>query len=272
MNPTLFSPRRPEPDDLPKRRDPGVPARTIPEDKFSWLGKPIGGRQYGRHRDSEYAVDIRPAELDAFTAGPGEIIVSRKHIEMIDGSPWPSTSYHRGFPVATGTYAALAAKARRPKAEQSPRAWDRLGALPLMQRREPMRLATGRSSPMLDRMPVLPAISSDEQEALAQALDMADRTSQSQLIEVGGNEPPERSVAGVIAYLARRGIDLELVRGRLLARSRLPIRVDLRELIEQAEELIVGHLQGKPVICSSCAEPAVTIVFPQAPMCAEHAQ
>ncbi len=70
----------------------------------------------------------------------------------------------------------------------------------------------------------------------------------------------------------RHQFELELTRGRLVARSRNPIRVDLRELIERGHELIVGHLQGKPVICSTCAEPAVTVVYPDAPMCAEHAQ
>jgi len=46
----------------------------------------------------------------------------------------------------------------------------------------------------------------------------------------------------------------------------------VKALIEQAEKLIVGHLRGQPVLCVSCAEPAVAVAFPRAPMCREHAQ
>jgi hypothetical protein len=70
--------------------------------------------------------------------------------------------------------------------------------------------------------------------------------------------------------LSGRGIELTLARGRLLARSRSPIRFDDRELIDKARELIIGALRGTPVMCSRCAEPAVSIAYPDAPMCAEH--
>jgi hypothetical protein len=34
---------------------------------------------------------------------------------------------------------------------------------------------------------------------------------------------------------------------------------------------VVTTLGGPKPMCSLCAEPAVTIVFPRAPVCAEHA-
>ena len=88
---------------------------------------------------------------------------------------------------------------------------------------------------------------------------------------MGGHEPPDRTPAGIIAYLSGRGIQLTLAHGRLVARCPSPIRFDDRELIERAEELIVGLLRASPVMCSSCGEPASTIAFPHAPMCKEHA-
>jgi len=71
------------------------------------------------------------------------------------------------------------------------------------------------------------------------AVDMV-RKQPRELIEGGGNEPPDGSVAGMIAYLEGRGVELKLARGRLVARSRTPIRAELRELIEHADELLVG--------------------------------
>ena len=259
---------------LPTRRDASIPKRTRPERDFDWWGA-VAGRRYGTAKKGgqEYAVDTAPADLDAFTPQAGEILVSVGHVEMIDGSAWPSTTYHRGFPVASGTYARLTARRRRRQPETDKlRTWDRLAALPLMQRREPLRMATGPAASPLDRMVDLPAVSTQEQEALAGAVDLVQRNERRRLIAGGGNEPPERSVAGIIAWLTERGIELSLARGRLVARSKTPLRADLADLLDQAEELIAAHLQGWPVMCSSCAEPAVTLVLPRAPMCDRHAQ
>jgi hypothetical protein len=252
------------------RRDPSIPQRTIPEAKVRWLGDPIGGYLYAESQGTEYAVEIRPADLEAFVAQPNEILISRRTVEDIDGSPWPTIGHHRAWPVKAGTYAGLLAKAPKPETEKPLRAWDRLAALTLMQRREPLRFVTGPPSAGLELFEALPATSEQEREALAGAVDMLNRTSPRSMLAVGGNEPPERTVAGMVAYLAQRGIELTLVRGRLLARSRTPLRADLRELIEQARELIVGHLKGQPVMCGQCAEPAVGVAFPDAPLCASH--
>ena len=257
---------------LTRRHDPSVPQRTIPEAKITWLGDPIRGHRYGRHRDTEYMVEMRPSDPEAFVADANERLVSFRHVEMIDGSPWPTNTYHRAFPTPTGTYAKLVGRKARKADDTTPRAWDRLATLPLMQRREPMRMATGPAASAMDRVVHMPSVSEQEQEALAGAVDMVRGNRYRKLIEVGGNTPPERSVAGLVGYLQDRGVSLELARGRLIARSVKPIRADLRELIEQAEELIVGHLRGQAVLCSQCAQAAVTVVFPSAPACAEHAQ
>lgn len=68
-----------------------------------------------------------------------------------------------------------------------------------------------------------------------------------------------------------RGIALTVARGRLVARSVKPIHAEERLLIELAEELLVGHLSGAPVLCVECQQPAVTVVLPRAPACAAHA-
>ena len=255
---------------LSARRDPSVPKRTVAESKVRWLGEPINGYRYAEHKGTEYAVELRPSDVEAFVPQPGEILVSQKTVEMFDQTPWETIGYHRAWPVAAGTYAGKLAKPQRPKADPPLRAWDRLATLDLMQRREPLRFVSGPPSAGLEKFEAVPATSEQEREALAGAVQMLDRNSTRSLIEVGGHEPPERTVAAMVAYLARRGIELTLVRGRLLARSRTPIRADMRELIEQARELIVGHLQGKAVICGQCAEPAVGIGFPDAPLCASH--
>jgi hypothetical protein len=84
--------------------------------------------------------------------------------------------------------------------------------------------------------------------------------------------PPDKSVAAMVEFVEERGVELSLARGRLLAKSREPIRADLRELIDQARELIVAHLQGKPVLCSLCPAAAVTIAAIDAPLCQDCAQ
>jgi hypothetical protein len=246
-----------------KSRDP------LPEREFTWLGV-ARGYKYGTRKGREYAVDLHGSDPTSFTPDSDEIAVARKHVELIDGSPFETVVRMRGWPVPTGTYAKLAATRKKPDADKPMRAWDRLAALPLMQREEPLRLVTG-PAPKLDQLPALTAIPSPgEEQAMAEIIEQASKRP-TKLLEIGGNEPPERSVAGIVAYLERQGVELSLQRGRLLARSRAPIRVDLRELIEQTRELLVGHLQGKPVLCSLCSAAAVTIAFPDAPVCAEHA-
>jgi hypothetical protein len=175
---------------------------------------------------------------------------------VIDGSAYEHHQTHRAVPVPSGTFAALQAKVRKPAPEKPMRAWDALASLPVMQRREPLRLPTAPAG--LDVTVDLFKAHHGKQAPVPP------------FIEINGNEPPERSPAGIIAHLANRGVELTLARGRLVARSRNPIRADDRQLIDKAGELIVGHLRGQPVVCSECAESAVSIAYPDAPMCAAH--
>jgi hypothetical protein len=239
--------------------------QPVPERDFDWLGT-IGSLRYGRRKNQEYAVDRRPSDPTSFTPEDGEIAVARRHVERFDdGGEIVSTVTTRAWPVEPGTYDRLA-KSRKPAAADRPmRTWDRLAALPVMQRREPLRMVTGPATSALD---ALPALGADKAADVERVAELAHARSTRSLIEVGGNEPPDRSVAGLVAFVERHGVELSLARGRLVARSRTPIRADLRDLIDQAKELIVGHLAGKPVICSSCASPAVTIAAIDAPMCA----
>ena len=250
-----------------RNRDP------IPEAKVRWLGR-HDGYEYGEHNGREYAVSTRPADVGSFSADPDERLIARRSVELLDdGEQMVTTVHHRAWPVKPGSYAKLA-RTRKPADRDKPmRGWDRLAALPAMQRREPMRLATGPAPSMLDGLVGMP-LSGTEQEAIAGALfDQARHNSKSTLIEFGGNSPPERSMAALVAWLAERhGIELTLARGRLRARSVKPIRADLQALLDQVQELIIGHLQGRAVMCGDCAEPAVTIASVNVPACAEHAQ
>lgn len=255
------------------RRDPSVPARTIPEGKVQWLGDAVAGHQYGVHNGQEYAVDVRPADPEGFIAQDGEMLVNRKFIEEFDGSRIETVLTHRAFPVASGTYAALAARRTPRKARRDqPRVWDRLARLSAMQRREPLRLATGPATSAMDRLGALPTPpTKDEQRALGEVVDLARTTGQRELISVGGHEPPQPG--GFVAYFLGRHIELTRTRDdRLIARSGSPISADDLELLDLAEPLIVGELGGPVAPCSLCDQPATSIAIPRAPVCAQHAQ
>jgi len=240
----------------------------IPESEVTWLGA-VDGRQYGTVRCKEYAVDLTVSDPQAYTPQPDEITIVRRRVERFDdGGELVSAATSRGWPVPAGTYAKLAAK-RKPTAEKKMRGWDRLAAMPIMQRREPLRMASATAAlelPVLDGQ-----LTKDQEQAMASVVELAIKRAPS-LIEVGGNTPPDGSVADMVAYLAERGVELSLARGRLRARSKTPIRADVQALLDGARELLVGHLQGKPVMCSECAETAVTIAAVDAPVCREHAQ
>lgn len=236
------------------RRDPNIVGAMVNESKLVWLGRGTDF-DYATYKGTEYAVDRYPGNPEDYSRQRGELFVMRVRREVIDGSDFEHHQTHRAVPVPSGTYASLAAKAPKPAPEKPMRAWDALATLPIMQRREPLRLPT---VPVGNNVTV--------------GLWKAQHGKQPPVpyIEVNGNEPPERSPAGIIAHLERRGIALSLARGQLLARSRTPIRTDDKALIEQAEELIVGVLRGSPLLCSLCAAPAVSLAFPRAPMCAAH--
>ena len=252
------------------RRDPDVVGRTVAEAKLDWLGRGPDGNDYGTFRSQEFAVEPHPCNPEDYSRRRDELYVMRIKREVIDGSAFEHHATHRALPVPNGTYAALLAKATKPAAEKPIRTWGVLAALPVMQRREPVRAAAGMSTSVLDTLEHLPATTEQEKEVIAGAVDLLDRNRPAGIIEVGGNQPPHRSPAGIIAYLSGHGVELMLARGRLLARSRAPIRSNDRALIDKARELIVGHLRGSPVMCSTCAEPAVDIAYPDAPMCAKH--
>jgi hypothetical protein len=238
------------------RRDPNIVRSTVPESKFQWLGR-VGEYDYATYGGHEYAVEPFASIPGEYTPGAGELIVMRVTHEVFDGSAIERHNTHRAFRVTEGTYAERVAKLPKPAAQKPMRAWDTLSALPAMQRQEPQRLPTTPPSSFF---------------VGALKASLGNKGNPKPFIEVGGNQPPERSVAGIVAYLQRRGIELFLAGGRLVARSRTPIRRESREglLIAAAQELLAGHLRGEPVACSECSEPAVGIVFPEAPMCAAH--
>jgi hypothetical protein len=91
-------------------------------------------------------------------------------------------------------------------------------------------------------------------------------------IEIQPDGVADPSPAGIVAYLASRGVSLSLRRGRLVARSEAPINIVDRQLMDRAEPLLIGELGGSKPLCSECSNPATTVVLPRAPMCDRHAQ
>lgn len=247
--------------DLIRRRDP------IDEKKLTWLGR-AGGWSYARNGNQELAVAPHPLTAESYELKDGERFVRRHHDTILeDGARMPGSVLHVAIEVEPGTFEKMA-RTRKPTGAPVARPWDVLGTLPAFQRREPTRMVSGppaRDLPLFDNPP-----GEQELEAVAGVVDLAHQQAPT-IIEVGGNQPPDRSVAGIVAWLEGRGVELSLARGHLVPKSVKPMRDDVKEVIERAEALLVGHLQSRPVICSMCAEPAITIVFPRAPMCAEHA-
>lgn len=254
--------------------NPTLVSRTVPESRIDWLGRLID-RQYGTYKGTEYVVDRHAASLESFTPQDGEILVQREHVALIDPddprSAMRSFSYHRGYPVASGTFASLVSGRKQRPDEKKPRAWDRLAGLDMMVKREPIRMVAGTPSPLDKGLPP-GQFSEEEREGLASLVSAARRQDTRTIVESGGNVPPQRSIRGVIDYLAQRGIELDVVGGYLRAKSEKVIRHDVAEALDRLEPLIVGELQGRPVSCAACGAPAVTVVIVSMPACAEHAE
>ena len=243
----------------------------IDESRLTWLGR-SNGWHYAKLGHKEFAVAPHPVEEGSHSRlKDGERYILRHGAVVLpDGASMATTAMHVAMEVEPGSWQKIAGKARKPTAEKKMRGWDRLAALPIMQRREPLRMATG---PATRELPALPGPLTKDQEAAMEAVAAKAIKRGSSFISVGGNTPPDGSVADMIAWLAQRwGIELSLARGRLQARSEKPIRADVEALLDGARELIVGHLQGKPVMCSECAKQAVTIAAVDAPVCRDHAQ
>ena len=247
------------------RRNHEAVRNTIPESKLRWLGR-AGDHEYAVFSGdgSELAVDIHASpDPGDYVRQPGEVLIMRIRRERIENTEVEHHVTHRAWRVADGTYAALKARAPKPAPEKPMRTWDVLAELPIMQRREPTRLLGAPPSSNV----TIDALKGQLRGRMTPAAAVP-------IIEVGGNEPPDQSVASFIAWLARNeGVALRLgrrERGRLVCESRTPIRSDIRDAIKRYEELIVAELQGSPPICSDCAEPATRPVFPSAPMCAKH--
>ena len=115
------------------RQDP------IPESKLKTLGSDPR-YDYAEYAGSEYAITRRPISPEEHPRRAGELFVTRKRVEMIDGSPWTETATHLALPVASGTWAKIEARqAQRKPATQPARTWDALAEF-RPRRSDPYRL------------------------------------------------------------------------------------------------------------------------------------
>jgi hypothetical protein len=244
--------------------DPRSVSPNLAEKKLTWLGT-AGGYDYATLHGTEYAVDRKPSEPGNYIPREGEHVVSRAITEefreedifsgKVHTTPMVRHRSFRATPVPSGTYAKLAAKTKKRPAEKPMPVWDNLAALRTAWQREPARIQySAGPAPVIG--------------ALRAALGAKDAKP---WIEVGARTQPERSPSGYVALLRSHGVQLDTAKCRLIVRSRKPISLEDRTLIEATEPLLIGELDGKRVLCSFCALEAVTTLFPHAPACAEHA-
>jgi hypothetical protein len=170
------------------------------------LGKELGRagqRRWYRHGDRELAVRLSPVSgepLDPRALYVTELVDDIKH-----GTPHRATLSFEAELFPAGTYERNAPrKPLRPSVK--PRTWDALSAA--HEKREPVKLP-------------IPA-SASSGNLLEPALREAVGAEPAPLIEVGHREGAELSVDGLVSWLERRGVRLEVHRGHLLARSSKP--------------------------------------------------
>jgi hypothetical protein len=232
----------------------------VPASKLKELGVAAGHR-YVEHKGTEYVVSRAPTSSEYSPPRRGEIVITSSE-ELVDEGGYRTVRqlHHRGEPVESGTYAALAAKGAKPKPREAPlRVWDAVAQLPAFQHRDPVRIPT--------RPP-------DGNPLLGQLRGMLG-TGSSDVVEVLGNEPPARSAAGYIRHLRERGVLLDVSPhgNRLVVKSRRPVGLEDKALIALTEELLIGELSGRRVMCAfDDGLEAVTIAYPRLPVCEPHAR
>lgn len=233
-----------------------TPARTLSPKQLQALGK-VGSRLYARHGGVELVYHATGRDEPPQYVAEGEWLIATPVQTERHGTLARSTRYALAVEVAPGTYEQASAKeAQRKGTRQAPlQVWDEVARLPAFESREPSRILI-RQSP----------------EPLAGAMLAATGAQVSQpWIEAGGNEPPpRRMVTDYIALLRSHGILLDTARGRLVVKSRKPISLADRTLIDIIAPLLVGELDGKRLLCAFCDAEAVTMAYPNLPVCEAH--
>jgi hypothetical protein len=229
----------------------------IPEAKIEKVLGVLGGHLYILHRSVEYAVDVAASEPGLFSHIDGEIRISRKRFAEDNGRRLEIGSVqHRGVPVVSGSYAALAAKEAERKAKQErkvkPRPLDALAIHPLLARR-----ADG----------ILP-IAEPPAGMLAAALSKRQTA-----IMLPGREQ-RRGVQAILDVLRAKGVDLRLTDAGTMYALGARVTTDVRSLIEQAAPLLLAHLRGHPMRCEfghpEQAPEAVSLLVGGAAACEQH--
>ena len=238
--------------------DPRQVRPTVPVRKAKELGT-VGPWRFFEYRGTEFMAPSGPVDPLAIVGKPGQIVLTKRVTESVDGTPWEHEASYVAEPVPAGTHAKAAADAGRRRARFAPqpitaRPLDLLAGLAVFHRSEPTRFAISANP-----------------DPLAGAMATAAGLPPVPVIEAGGHEAVEPDGAGMLAYLRGRGVELSLSRGRLIVRARQPMPAEVRELLTVAEPLLVGHLSGEPARCALCDAAAVTMCFPSVPMCARHA-
>lgn len=205
---------------------------AIPEKEVKWLGR-TGGFDYAEHRGIEYAVSIGPVDPQVYSRQSGEAVVTKRRIELVDGSKAEHSDNHRALIVPSGTYAALAAKEAAVKAKAVrttiPRPLDALAVHPLLQRRQAGMLRVR-----------------NETEFSIGGLSEAPRG-----IMLAGQEQ-QRGPRAIVDVLRAKGVELRLTSDKgaivpIAAGGRMSDSI--RELIGQAALLLLAHLRGQPLRC-----------------------
>ena len=243
--------------------------RIIPADGWRYLGTPSprATAEYVQLGDAEYRLgQVVPAMRRAGGPRPGQYWLLRTSRERIDGRLVEVDQVINATRLPVGAFDREKARAEKRTARitarhgrsAQPHLFDALGDLP--------GLAPIPSSftPLTPQLP-------HEADQLNIAATIRKRRHGDLLMRAG--RPAIVGPRAIVDDLAARGVELVLVDGHVVVRSKL-LRHHDRQVVAAAAPLIAGILSGDPVRCvfDHQGEPpeAVTLAFVDAPVCAEH--
>jgi hypothetical protein len=166
--------------------------------------------------------------------------------------------------VESGTYAKLAKRLevrRKPKAAPKARPVDALAALPFLAGRPEEFRLIGTRGP--------------REDADGQLFDSLSRTAPAPRVTPA--VPPAVGAQAILERVAKAGVSLQLVGGRLVATSQAGALSDpVREVLRRSAPLLRAHLAGQPLRCAfdhrDVPPEAVSLAEPDdVPACEKHA-
>jgi hypothetical protein len=231
----------------------------------------IRGRQWIKHRGIEYSLErhaISDEGADRLLDGQFYVADSLETGELV---------YHRAKAHPAGSYSAGGRPASPVKMRRSrpPRRVDALSAIPLFAAR-PESWSSAVMRPERDPVP----LSSDSAFALQDPA--ASTPSLVRMFDDRPNvvtsraaaEPEARGATAILDRLRRAGVTVHLTPDSQHVEfhaERGACPPELLPALDRVAPLLVAQLNGLPLRCAYCPEPAATVLAGGAPCCATHA-